>query len=134
MVSWQALAHANLSCKRNRYGVGLVSDLAIAPPTPPARIGADGPFAFSAAYGETGFGIEKDCLITASFTPVSGHRYRAVLSVRDQVARCELAIFDMTSNERQAVDFHLPEMNCAGQPNGKPTWVRHEIHLTPAPK
>lgn len=132
-VSWQALAHANLSCSRSKYGVDLVSKLVIARPTPPARIEADKPFAFSAAYGETGFGIEKDCLITASFTPLSRHRYEAALRVSDQVARCELAIIDVTSSSRQAVDFDLPEKNCAGQPNGKPTWVRHEIHVTPAP-
>jgi len=122
----QALAHEDLVCARSKHVLELAHGR-IGHRTPAVRIAVGAPFVFSAVYGETGFASEKSCLITASFTPVADHRYLAVLATRDQVAQCGLGIFDITAGDEQRVEFHMPEKNCIGEPNGRPTWIHHRI-------
>ncbi len=75
----------------------------------PYEILGDSPFTFAVAYGEARVAQNRDCSVTATFTPSSLKKYTVHFFVKDQSYRCGIKILDEKEN---IVPFEQPEYTC----------------------
>jgi len=127
-------------CERHPYGMRAGSDFGNSPveTTDPTPIAAGEPFVFSAYYGDSRFAQNRTCVSTGVFTPVAGHRYRALLAVSGEVTSCKLGVYDATSGQPEQIPISMPRYVCddsgkTARPNGQPLWQNWHIKTMPIP-
>ena len=121
-------------CEPHEYGVragGTTHNDAKAS-TPPYRILAGEKFVFTARYGDARFAQNRSCGVTGAFVPQVNRKYKALLTVSNDVRSCTLEVFDITSSKEERIDLLLPTYLCTPQGktailNGQPQWTNWEV-------
>jgi hypothetical protein len=115
------LKHANVECKADKQGSRLGAKLFAGSKEVfgPVKVLAGEPFAFSISYGESRFAQNRDCAVTASFTPHAEHSYLINFSSVDNVGSCNLEIEDSSQGIPLKVEHLSPEYSCVSSFAGK---------------
>jgi len=123
-------------CHKSDYGALLGKSISneATTRTESARIRADEPFVFTAAYMDARFAQNRACAVTAVFTPKGDHNYAARLVVSQDVTSCELGVYDLTDGTGEPIDLTLPKYVCdygeqTTRQNGQP--LRIQWHVLP---
>lgn len=98
-----------------------------------AVIEAGRDLAISATYADARFGENRECSITAEFSPVAGKVYLVDMQVRHEVSSCRMNLYDITEGEekKKRVYYQMPQQACRDQQlrskNGQPIWTPFRI-------
>ena len=98
----------------------------------PIKVVANKPFTFAVTYLDARAAQNRDCSVTATFTPLTGHSYKAAFDVVDDVSQCGLKVQDNTFQEVSDVTFESPEYSCVESfieekvHNGQAGWLNYK--------
>ena len=121
-------------CTRSELGVRAGSNVGndSQVTTAPRKILANERFVFTGTYLDARFAQNRKCAVTAVFVPRKNRRYRADLTVTDDVAACRVSVFDTTANKDEPVALSIAKNLCedegkADRPNGQPAEINYNV-------
>ena len=103
--------------------------------TAPRKILANEKFVFTGTYLDARFAQNRKCAVTAVFVPRKNRRYRADLTVTDDVAACRVSVYDTTADKDEPVAFTIGKNLCedegkADRANGQPVAINYNANVT----